>query len=350
MTTIRYSSSGRELPASGASLNGPEKVAVLMLCLGEERGVELMQKLDEAEIQRISRAMSGLGPVPAELVEHVLAEFVDTVAAGGEPLGTHETARKMLSAFMPDDKIDAILRDTRPSARESDIWQRLNEMDEKVLARHFSVEKVSTVATILSCLSSDTAARVLPLLEHEKMVRVLERMTRMEAPTENLMKEIESALREDVLEPAAGGSADTVQKRMADIFNKLDPQLFEIVSSKLSEAAPEEFRAIKKRMFTFDDMLRIEGQDLARVMRGVPGNTVPLALRGTTTELREHFLSALPSRSRDMLIDEMDAMGPVRARDVREAQNVMVDYARELAHAGVIHLGDDDEEEEELIY
>ena len=84
-------------------------------------------------------------------------------------------------------------------------------------------------------------------------------------------------------------------------------------------------------------------------MRGVPGNTVPLALKGTRQELREHFLAALPTRSRDMLIEEMDTLGPVRARDVREAQDAMIDYTKELIASEVIHLPSDDEEEEELI-
>jgi flagellar motor switch protein FliG len=349
MSTIRYSTTGRDAPLAGPRLSGPEKVAVLFLCLGEQRGSELMQRLDEAEIQRISLAMSGLGPIPSEVAEEVLAEFAETVASGGMPLGTYETARKMLGAFLPDDKVDAMLRDVRAPARESDIWQRLNQMDEKILARHFAVEKVPTVATILSCVSPDLAARVLPLLEPDQMLRVLERMMRMEDPPDHLMEQIEAALRDDVLSDAGDTTATGAHKRMADIFNKLDPQLFETVSAQLSDRAPGEFRAIKKRMFTFDDMMRIEGQDLARVMRGVPGNTVPLALRGTPKELRDHFLAALPGRSRDMLVEEMDAMGPVRARDVRAAQGLMVDYARELIRAEVIRLPSEDEEEEELI-
>jgi flagellar motor switch protein FliG len=350
MSTLRFSNTGRDVPVAGPHLSGPEKVAVLLLCLGEQRGSELMQRLDEAEIQRISQAMSGLGAIPAEVAEDVLAEFVETVASGGTPLGTYESARKMLGAFLPDDKVDAMLRDVRAPARESDIWQRLNQTDEKILARHFAAEKPGTVATILSCLSPDVAARVLPLLEPTQMMAVLERMMVMDDPPDHLMEQIEEALRDDVLATADDSKATGAQTRMAEIFNRLDRNLFENVSAHLSGRAPDEFSAIKKRMFTFDDMRRIGGQDLARIMRGVPGNTVPLALRGTATDLREHFLSALPGRSRDMLIEEMDTMGPVRAKDVRAAQAVMVDYARELIRTDVIRLpSSDDEKEEELI-
>lgn len=347
MTSIRFAGTGRELAPTGPRLTGPEKVAVLLLCLGEARGSELMRRLDETEIERITRAMSGLGPIPSDVVESVLGEFAETVATGGLPLDSYESARKMLGAFMPDDKVDAMLRDVKAPARRSDIWDRLNAMDEKALAQHLAAEKVPTVAAILRNLSQEATARVLPLLGEERMLQVLQRMMRVEELPDHAMEQIESALREDVLAAADDGSATAARSRVADIFGKLDPALFEAIAPQLAERAPEDFLAVKKRMFTFRDMTRIEGTDLARVMRGVPGNTVPLALRGAEAPLRDHFLAALPIRSRDMLVEEMDAMGPVRARDVRAAQAAIVDYARELLAGDVIRLSPEGAEDEE---
>jgi flagellar motor switch protein FliG len=352
MSTIRQSTTCETPPPAPPPkrLNGPEKVAILLLCLGEERGSAVMQLLDEAELQRIGRAMSGLGPIPAELAEAVLAEFRETVMAGGVPPDTFEAARKMLGSFMPDEKVDEMLGSAPAPARsETGIWQRINQMDERVLARHFDLEKVSTVATILSCLSPDFTARILPLMEETKMLRVVEWMAQMKEPPDHLIKEIEAALQMDVLDADEDTQSSGSQKRMADIFNKLDPALFETVSYQLSQSIPEEFGAIRKRMFTFGDLARIGGQDIARVMRGMTGNTVPLALKGSGEEMRQHFLNALPGRSRDMLSEEIEALGPVRARDVRDAQNAMVDYAMELIRAEVIQLPDEDAEEEELI-
>jgi len=162
------------------------------------------------------------------------------------------------------------------------------------------------------------------------MLSVIEWMMQMEEPPDHLMEEIEVALQLDVLDVGGDKTVATARKRMADIFNKLDPSLFENVSAQLARRIPEEFGEIRKRMFTFDDMARIGGQDIGRIMRGVSGNTVPLALKGAREELREHFFTALPARSRDMLVEELESMGPVRARDVRDAQNAMVDYALEI--------------------
>lgn len=343
MTSTRHSTTRDPSPLP-RRLNGPEKVAILLLCLGEERGSEVMQRLDESELQRIGRAMSQLGPIPAELAEAVLAEFTETVVAGGVPPDTYEAARNMLGSFMPEEKVNAMLGTTVTPSRENDIWQRLHQLDERVLARHFAEEKVATVATILYCLSPDFAARVLPLLEEDKMLSVIEWMMQMEEPPDHLMEEIEVALQLDVLDVGGDKTVATARKRMADIFNKLDPSLFENVSAQLARRIPEEFGEIRKRMFTFDDMARIGGQDIGRIMRGVSGNTVPLALKGAREELREHFFTALPARSRDMLVEELESMGPVRARDVRDAQNAMVDYALELIAAKVIQLPDEDEE------
>jgi flagellar motor switch protein FliG len=114
----------------------------------------------------------------------------------------------------------------------------------------------------------------------------------------------------------------------------------------LEERLPEAFDGIKQKMFTFDDLVKLDGMSLARVMRGVPGSTLPLALRGASPEVRDYFLDVLPGRSRDMLVDEMANMGPVRGRQVREAQSAMVDYAKELAEEEVIRLPTDDEEDD----
>jgi flagellar motor switch protein FliG len=352
MSTIRQSTT-RETPPPAPPpkrLNGPEKVAILLLCLGEERGSAVMQLLDEAELQRIGRAMSGLGPIPAELAEAVLAEFRETVMAGGVPPDTFEAARKMLGSFMPDEKVDEMLGSAPAPARsETGIWQRINQMDERVLARHFDLEKVSTVAMILSCLSPDFTARILPLMEETKMLRVIEWMTQMKEPPDHLMKEIEAALQMDVwmqarIPKALGLTSAWPTYSTSSIRPCLKP--FPI---SCHQSIPVEFSAIRKRMFTFGDLARIGGQDIARVMRGMTGNTVPLALKGSGEEMRQHFLNALPARSRDMLTEEIEALGPVRARDVRDAQNAMVDYALELIRADVIKLPDENADEEELI-
>jgi flagellar motor switch protein FliG len=176
------------------------------------------------------------------------------------------------------------------------------------------------------------------------MLSVVERMIRLKAVPADMMRQIEETLQRDlVANPGQSGAVET-QQRMADLFNKLDRDTFEALAEKLEHRMPRDFGTIRQKMFTFDDLMRLDPQSLARVMRGLQGNTLPLALRGASKEMREQFLAALPARSRDMLLDEMNTMGPVRVNDVRAAQAAIVDCARDLAAQEVIRLPVQEEE------
>lgn len=329
------------------NLSGAEKVAILILCLGEERGSEMMKRLDEKEIQLITRAISDIGSVHADVAEQVISEFASSVT---EREGdTSETAKKMLMSFLPEDKVASIMEDIGSSSREGEFWQELGSVDEKSIAEYLALEQNQTIAVVASNLPSDVAARVLPHLGQERMLEVIERMLQIEEVPDHLLQQIEEALRTDVLANSEDASERVAAQRMADVFNKFDEAVFETIATHLNERTPEEFGRIRDHMFTFSDLIKIEGQDLARVMRGVSGNTVPLALKGTKDELREHFLSALPGRSRDMLVEEMDNMGAVRVRDVRAAQNELVACAKQLIDQDVIKLPVDGEDEDEYI-
>ncbi|MWD28482.1 flagellar motor protein [Aquicoccus sp. SCR17] len=347
MATTELNRPGGDLSSARRKrLKGPEKAAILFLCLGERRGSELMQKLDEGEIQKITRAMSRLGVIDSPQVEQVMTEFTGNVVNGGGVVGSFPVAERLLRNFLPDEQVDAILKDISGPLKERDLWDRFSAVNENVIATYLRGEHAQTAAAILSNVKVDVAAKVLPLLGQERMEDVVERMIRMEAVPGELMAQIEETLQSDLMATAAESSGTDMQQRMADLLNKLDRDLFDRISPALEDRLPDAFGAIKQRMFTFEDLGKLDAMALARVMRGVPGNTLPMALRGASKELRDMFLNVLPGRSRDMLLDEMNTMGPVRGRDVREAQAAMVDYAKQLAEEEVIRLPTDDEEDD----
>lgn len=333
-------------PARTKKLRGPEKAAILFLCLGESRGTGIMQRLDDEDIEKITRAMAGLGVIEAPSVEEVLGEFTDGVANGGGVVGSFSVAENMLRSFLPADQVDTILKDIRGPLKERDLWARFSSLSEVVIANYLKGEHEQTVAAILSNVKPDVAAKVLPLLGQTKMEDVIERMIRMEAVPHHMMQQIEETLQSDIINAAAQPTSAELHNRLAELFNKLDSEAFEKVSIELEKRIPDTFNAIKQKMFTFDDLIRLDAMALARIMRGVPGNTLPLALRGASKALREVFLQALPGRSRDMLLDEINTMGPARGSEVRAAQVAMVDYAKELADTDVIKLPMDDEDDQ----
>lgn len=327
-------------------LKGPEKAAILFLCLGERRGSELMQQLDEIEIQKITRAMSRLGVIDSPQVEKVLSEFVESAANGGAIVGSFSVAERLLRNFLPGEQVDGILKDISGPLKVRDLWDRFSTINENVIASYLKGEHVQTVAAILTNVKVDVAAKVLPLMGTEKMQDVVERMIRMDAVPQDLMKEIEETLKTDLMGSALESNGQDMQQHMAELLNKFDRDTFDAIAPELEKRVPEAFGNIKQKMFTFDDLIKLDGMSLARVMRGVPGTTLPLALRGASEEVRNYFLDVLPGRSRDMLVDEMENMGPVRGRHVREAQSAMVDYAKELAEEDVISLPSDDDEDD----
>lgn len=347
MSTTSVHTEALEKRPSAMTLSGPEKAAVLILCMGEERGSALMQRLEEGEIHTITRAISGIGAIHAEVAEQVIADFIET-AATIRP-STLETAKALLASFLPEEKVEAIMKDigTNAGKTESALWQEIANVDEKTIAEYLEGEQDQTIAVIAANLPAPVAARVLPLLGQDRMMAVLERMLDLSEVPEHLLDQIEASLRSDILAANVDPSELPVVQRMAKLFDSFDEQLFESVTAHMAERAPEEFEAIRSQMFTFNDLVRIEGQDLARVMRGVSGSAVPLALKGAKEEVRNHFLSALPGRSRDMLVEEMAAMGPVRARDVRDAQAALVDCAKQLLAQDVIQLPLDAEDDTE---
>lgn len=325
-------------------LTGSEKSAILFLCLGEERGSALMQQLDTAEISKITRAISAMGEVQAEIVEEVMREFGQKISGYGGITGSVEAARGLLKGFLPEDRVDEILKEIEGS-NTGDVWKDLSQLDEKMLADHLRKEHNQTVAVILSRVSADMVAKVLPLLGEERAVDLVERMVRMEQLPTEAIRAIEESLRHDVLAKAGQNAEAEAEKQMVKVFNKLDGKLFDTLSRGLEEKMPEKLRSIKQKMFVFDDLVKIQPSALAKVMREVTGNNLPLALRGAEKEVREHFLNSMPARSRDMLVDEMKAMGPVKSRDVKAAQSEMVEVALKLADAGDIELPDGDDED-----
>ncbi len=325
-------------------LNGAEKSAILFLCLGEERGGALMRRLDEAEIRKITRAISAIGEVQAELVEEVMDEFGQKMASYGGITGSVDAARGLLKGFLPEERVNEILEEIEGS-NTGNLWGDLSQLDDKMLAEVLHKEHDQTVAVILSRMRADAVARALPLLGEERAVDIIERILSMEELPTAAIRNLEDSLRSEVLAKAGRNAGADTERKLVSVFNKLDSKLFDTLARELEKKVPDQFRAIKKKMFVFDDLQNLKPALLAKVMREVSGKTLPLALRGADKEVREHFLSSLPARSRDMLQEEMTAMGPVRSRDVKQAQSELVEAALRLAEDGEIELPSDDTEE-----
>ena len=328
-------------------LTGPEKAAVILLSLGEDH-TRLWQSLDEDEIKEISQAMASLGTVSAQVVEELMVEFVSGMSGSGAVMGSYEQTQRLLAAFMPGDRVDALMEEIRGPAGRT-MWDKLGNVNEAVLANYLKNEYPQTVAVVLSKIKADHAARVLTALPEDFALECVQRMLRMEPVQREILDKIEQTLRTEFMSNLARTSKRDSHEMMADIFNSFDRQTEARFIGALEERNREAAERIRALMFVFEDLSKLDPGGVQTLLRGVEKDQLGLALKGASDALREMFFSNMSERAAKIMREDMDGMGPVRLKDVDQAQMKMVQVAKDLAAKGEIMLagaGGDDE----LIY
>jgi len=328
-------------------LTGPEKAAVVLLTLGEDH-TRLWQSLDEEEIKEISQAMASLGTVSAGVVEELLVEFVSGIGGSGAVMGSFEQTQRLLASFMPPDRVDGLMEEIRGPAGRT-MWDKLGNVNEAVLANYLKNEYPQTVAVVLSKIKADHAARVLTSLPEDFALECVQRMLRMEPVQREILDKIEQTLRTEFMSNLARTSKRDSHEMMADIFNSFDRQTEARFIGALEERNREAAERIRALMFVFEDLAKLDPGGIQTLLRGVEKDSLALALKGSSESLRELFFSNMSERAAKIMREDMDGMGPVRLKDVDQAQMAMVQVAKDLAAKGEIMLvgqGGDDE----LIY
>lgn len=328
-------------------LSGPEKAAIVMLALGEEH-TKLWEALDEEEIREISQVMSNLGTVNASAVEALLVDFVSGMSAGGAIMGSYEQTQRLLSAFMPAERVEALMDEIRGPAGRT-MWDKLGNVNEAVLANYLKNEYPQTVAVILSKVKGEHAARVLAALPEDFALECVQRMLRMEPVQREILDKIEQTLRTEFMSNLARTSKRDSHEMMAEVFNNFDRQTEVRFLTALEERNREAAERIRALMFVFEDLGRLDPGGVQTLLRAVDKDQLAIALKGASDALREMFFSNMSERAAKIMREDMESMGPVRLKDVDAAQMSMVQTAKNLAASGEIMLagsGSDDE----LIY
>jgi flagellar motor switch protein FliG len=336
-----------ELAKGGAdfrALKGAQKAAILMLTLGEEHCSRLFGMMHEDEIKEVSSAMAQLGAVRADTVEKLCSEFVDNLGATGSLVGSYESTENLLIKSLPRDRVAQIMEEIRGPAGRT-MWDKLGNVNEDVLANYLKNEYPQTVAVVLSKVRSDHAARVLALLPDSFAMEVVMRMLRMETVQKDVLDGVERTLRAEFMSNLARSTRRDAHELMADIFNNLDRQSETRLLNGLEERSRESAERVKSLMFTFDDLARLNGTAVQALLRAVEKDKLPVALKGASDRVKDLFFSNLSERAAKMLKEDMEALGPVRVRDVDEAQAGIVAMAKELAAQGTIEIGSGKEEE-----
>lgn len=330
------------------TLTGAERAAIVMLSLGEDHSERIWQMMDEEEIKEVSQVMSNLGSVSAGLIEKLLVDFVSQMSGTGSLMGSYESTERLLARMLPGEKVGGIMEEIRGPAGRT-MWDKLANVNETVLANYLKNEYPQTVSVVLSKIKPEHAARVLGALPEEFALEVVQRMLRMESVQKDILDKVEQTLRVEFMSNLARTAKRDAHEQMAEIFNNFDRQTESRFITALEERSRDSAERIKALMFTFEDLAKLDPGSIQTLLRNVEKDKLGLALKGATDGLRDAFFSNMSERAGKILRDDMEAMGPVRLKDVDEAQMRMVNVAKDLANKGEIMIAGGSAEDE-LVY
>ena len=329
-------------------LSGAQKAAAFMLAIGEDSGRGIWELLTDDEVKELSQHMSSLGSVNALDVEDLFVEFASQVSTVGNLTGSFESTERLLGKMLPGDRVSQIMDEIRGPAGRT-MWDKLGNVNEMVLASYLKNEYPQTVAVVLQKIKAEHAARVLSVLPEDFSMEVIMRMLRMESVQKDILDKVEQTLRVEFMNNLARTNQRDSHETIAEIFNFLDRSAESRFLAALEDRNRDSAERIRALMFTFEDLANLDPSGVQTLLRNVDKDKLALGMKGASDTLRDLFFSNMSERAAKILREDMEAMGPVRLRDVDDAQMDMVNKAKDLAEAGEILLSDN-KGEDELIY
>jgi flagellar motor switch protein FliG len=275
-------------------------------------------------------------------------EFVDMMSASGVVIGTYDSTERLLMKALGKERVDSIMEDIRgPAGRTT--WDKLGNVSEEILATYLKNEYPQTIALVLSKIKADHAARVLTVMPEELTTEVMMRMLSMESVKKDVLDGIEKTLRVEFMSNLAKTQRRDSHEMMADIFNNFDRNTEQRFMAVLEERNKDSAERIRALMFTFEDLSKVDPSGVQTLMRAIDKDKLAIALKGASETIKDLFFSNMSERASKILREDMEAMGPVRLKDVDEAQMYIVTVAKDLAAKGEIIIADASGEDQ-LVY
>jgi flagellar motor switch protein FliG len=330
-------------------LSGPEKAAILLALVGEELATSLVSELQEKELIMLRQGVHRMAQIESTHVDEVFEDTCKQLKkANILPEQTNEYLLRVITKAMGPEKANAILgRIFQEDSDESYGIDVLHEMDGKTLAQFLQEEHPQTVAFILAHLYPAHAGEVFSLLPEEKQAEVAFRITRLGSTSPGAIEEVSKVLRNEIRH-VKGKQVGGVRP-IAEILNFVDRNTEERVMTGLNEYEPELADNIRQLMFTFEDLAKIDDQSMQVLVREVEKDKWVMAMRTGSPVLKKKIFSNMSERAGALLKEEIEAMGPVRLRDVEAAQREIIDLARRLESEGKVFLTGGKSKEDVLV-
>jgi len=323
------------------AMSGIRKAAILLVTLGEDASSRILKHFSEDEVHQLGREVARLQHVATNTSEKVLDEFYQMSVAHDYVLkGGVEYARKMLvNAFGPDQAKSLLERLMKTIGSDAANFDALQKADPQQLAKFIHSEHPQTIALILSHLKSSQAAALLSSLPAEMRPDVALRMANLDQISPDIIARIATIIGQklkalgELNRESYGGI-----RAVAEMFNRLDTGSSKEILDNIEVQDPTLVETVRHLMFVFEDLLTVNSSAIKEILSRVDRKMLTLALKGTSENLRNHFLGNMSQRGAEMMREEMDTMGPVKIKDVESAQQQIISVVRQLENEGTINM------------
>jgi flagellar motor switch protein FliG len=330
-------------------LSRQQRLAVFLIVVGPDAAAEVLKHLDDATIELLCREMSTFPMIPENVQKQVMDEFGGIVALSvNAALGGLPYAQRTLEIAKGDFKASAIIGRVGPVGTSVDVIKDISEMEGRQIYNLIKSEQPQTISFVLSYLDTTKASEVFSLLSPEMREDVVERLGTIESTSLDLVSKIVRALGkhfDSKARPSFHRSGGV--RAVADLLNELDKDMSKTLLGRLEERNAQLGAAIRKKMFSFEELCRLQPADLQRVLREVDSANLGVSMKSASTALREKIYASISKRAAESLREEIDLLGPVRLKDVETAQDAIIQVVRRLEEEGAITL--DSEGSESLV-
>jgi flagellar motor switch protein FliG len=330
-----------EVSRQDMPLNGPEKAALFLLALGEDSASKVLRHLPSRDVYTLSTHMTKLTSASPSQVAGVIKEFGETTIAHGgfSSIGGEDYIQKVLVGALGEEKAEQMLESIQT---EADALESLNWLDPKTLASFLRQEHPQTIAIVLSYLDPPLTSQILPLLREDNVAHVVLRMATLEQVPASVIRELGVVLKRELL--TASGSRTRTSGGVqvaADVLNYVDSETEERILSNIDEINSDLADNIRKRMFLFEDLVKIDDKAVQEILKEIDREVLTVALKGTEQQVRDKFFKNMSDRAATILREDMDDKGPVRVSEVEASQAEILRTAKLLESQGRLVLSTD---------
>jgi len=342
-------SSAKSSGSMRQNLTGKQKAAMFLISIGPDKSAEILRHLKDEEIEEITKAIAGIKKLKNTYQEKVIEEFYQlSLAQEYITEGGINYAKEILEKAFGASKSEILLKKMTASLKSNGPFDFVKSMDPAKIAQLIKDEHPQTIALILYNIKYQQSATILAMLPKNKQVDVARRIAMMEKPSYDVVKQVEEILQKKISYDYMNDEMSTAisgVETLTEILRAVDRGTEQNIMEYLKKENGEVEEEIRKKLFTYEDIVKLDDKSIQRVLRDVDNHVLALAIKASTKNIQDLLFKNLSNRVADLIKEDIELMGPVRVRDVEKAQDEIVMKIRDLEKTGEIVISRGGEEE-----